>query len=57
MTIFRHNTNGLLYTIAWVNPPSYTGSWYEATPYNHNTLAYPRKKHVGLSAFTAISYV
>lgn len=35
MTLFRHK-NGLLYTLAIVSPPKYTGSWLEAKPYRHD---------------------
>ena len=56
MTIFRHKKNGLLYTIELVTPPRFTGSWYEAQPYNHSTLAYPRKKHADLADFQAVAY-
>ena len=34
MTLFRYK-NGLLYTLAIVSPPKYTGSWLEAKPYRH----------------------
>ena len=59
MTIFRHNQNNKLYTIAWCTPPRYTGGWYEAIPYNHNTFLSRNGKFtakMSLSDFTAVSY-
>ena len=61
MTIFRHNQNKLLYTISWCTPRRYTGGWYEAIPYKHDTWL-GRKGRKGafttkmsLSDFTAVS--
>lgn len=55
MNIYRHKKNRRLYTLAKVSPRMYTGHWFEAIPYNHNVLVYPRKKHVDLNEFTLIA--
>ncbi len=54
MTIYRHKKNGLLYTIEKVSPRMYTGLWYEAKPFNHDTPVYPRKTHVDVKEFEAV---
>lgn len=33
MKVWRHKTDGKLYTIEHVRPPKMTGSWFEAIPY------------------------
>ena len=55
MNIYRHIKNGKLYTLAKVSPRMYTGSWVEATPYNHKVKVYPRKTHVDLKEFTLVA--
>jgi hypothetical protein len=64
MTIFRHNQNKLLYTIAWCTPRRYTGGRYEAIPYKHDTWLTREGRNrrkgeftakMNLSDFTAVS--
>ena len=54
MNIYRHK-NGYLYTLAKVSPRMYTGSWFEATPYNHAVPVYARRKQVDFKDFTLIA--
>ena len=58
MTIFRHNQNKLLYTIAWCTPRRYTGGWHEAIPYKHDTWLTRKGEFtakMSLSDFSAVS--
>ena len=58
MTIFRHNQNNRLYTIAKCTPRGITGSYYEAIPYNHNTFLSRNgvfTAKMNLSDFAAVS--
>ena len=58
MTIFRHNQNNLLYTIAKCTPRGNTGWHYEAIPYKHDTWLTRKGKFttkMSLSDFTAVS--
>lgn len=36
-TLFRNKKNKKLYIIEYVSPPKYTGSWYEAKPWRHQS--------------------
>ena len=35
MKIYKSKLDNKLYTIQLVSPPKYTGSWYDAVPYQH----------------------
>jgi hypothetical protein len=51
MTIFRHKKTRVLYTIEYVKPMMYTGSWHEATPLWGGKV----KKNVSLKDYEVVS--
>jgi len=54
LKIWKNNKNGLLYLIAKVSPPKFTGSWYEAIPYLHSIEVNHNKKRINLDDFTLV---